>query len=80
VNVGYQVIDCLRLKIGYSFLYVSNVLRAPKQLSRNITPNQSAAILFSSAVAVSDTDRPTGSKRTESLWIQGANIGLEFNF
>jgi hypothetical protein len=80
VNVGYQILDCLRLKVGYSFLYVSKVLRSTKQLDRNLTPAQSAAILFSNNVTVNETDQPTSSKRTQSLWAQGINVGLEFSF
>lgn len=80
VNFGYQVMDCLRLKLGYSFLYVSKVLRATTQVNRYINPTQSAAIEFVPNPALVGEASPKAHKKTDSLWAQGLNVGLEFSF
>jgi len=80
IKLGYQFSDCFRVSVGYTFLYVSRVLRAAKQIDRNINPSQSAAILFVPGVALVGEARPRALSRSSDFWVQGANVGLEFTF
>lgn len=80
LNIGYKFSDCLKLKIGYTFLYVSNVLRAANQVNRNINPTQSVAIEFDPETVLVGTDLPRANLKSKSLWAQGLNVGLEFSF
>lgn len=80
LNIGYQVMDCLRLQLGYSFLYVSRVLYATKQLNPEINPTQSNAILFSPNAALAGEAAPRALHKSSSLWAQGLNVGLEYRF
>lgn len=80
LNIGYQVTDCLSLQIGYSILYVTNVLYAGKQIDRNINPTQSANIDFTPEPVLVGEASPKARMRTEGLWAQGFNAGFEFKF
>lgn len=81
VDLGYMVTDCFRVKVGYSFLYVSNVLWASKQLSRDINPTQSGAITFTNPQPTLNGEAaPVASLKGDGLWVQGVNAGIEFTF
>lgn len=80
VDIGYKITECIQLKVGYTFLYVSKVLRATKQIDRNLNPTQSPFFNNNPLATLVGTPQPKGSTKTESLWAQGVNIGVEFNF
>jgi len=80
VNIGYQFSDCCSIRLGYSVLYVSNVLWAGKQIDRNINPSQSANIAFTPTPALVGEPSPESWTKSESLWAQGVNVGLNFQF
>jgi len=80
VNLGYAVTEHLRLQVGYSFLYVSNVLWAGNQIDRNINPTQSSAINNTPTPVLVGQASPSASLKSESLWVQGLNVGFEFKF
>lgn len=80
VNIGYDVTDNFRLQVGYSVLYVSDVLFAGKQIDRNINPSQSANIDFTDTPVLVGEPSPNAKMRTDSLWAQGLNVGFEFKF
>lgn len=80
LNVGYQIADCLRFKIGYSFLYANKVLRATNQLDRHLNPTQSTVLSNNTTPVLTGVARPEHRHRTESFWAQGLNVGFEFNF
>lgn len=70
INFGYQALSCLRIQVGYSFFYVSNMLYAGRQIDRNINPSQSIAAPLD----------PRPRLKTDSLWVQGLNAGIEISF
>lgn len=78
ITFGYEVTDVLRLQVGYTFLYVNNVLWAGKQISRNISPSQ--AISYTSTPVLVGEASPKGSLKSGNFWAQGINVGLEFDF
>jgi len=80
LNIGYQVTDCLSVQLGYSILYVTDVIYAGKQIDRNINPSQSANIDFTPTPNLVGEPSPKAKMRTEGLWAQGFNAGLEFKF
>ena len=80
VNIGYQIADCWHLQVGYTFLYVNQVLWAGKQIKRKINPTQSSLYEFTATPTPTGRPSPKASLRSESLWVQGINIGLEFQF
>ena len=77
LNVGYQVLDNVRLTLGYNFLYVSNVLRAgdlidgvdARQVRSLTTYNPMAQAIY-----------PTPLDNESRFWAQGLNIGVEFRY
>lgn len=80
VNLGYYITDCFCIRIGYSVLYVTEVLRASKQMNNHINPTQSANIEFTPTPRLAGEASPTGKLRSNNLWVQGFNVGLDFTF
>jgi hypothetical protein len=80
LNFGYQITDCMSLQLGYSILYVTNVIYAGKQINPKINPTQSANIDFTPTPVLVGEPSPKAKQKTEGLWAQGLNVGLEFNF
>jgi hypothetical protein len=67
VNLGYRLTPHLTASVGYTFLYVSSVVRPGDQLDRSVNfapPNT----------------HPAFSLNSTGLWIQGVNLGLELRF
>ena len=79
-NVGYQLFDWMQIKLSYTFIYVSNVLWAGKQIDRNINPTQ--AVTYTGAVPpmLLGLANPKPDLKTNSLCVQGLNIGVELRF
>lgn len=80
VNIGYKLSERLYVKVGYTYLYVNNVLRATKQVNRNINPTQSSAIEFTPTPILVGEPSPKALHKTTSFWAQGINAGFEFHF
>jgi len=76
VNLGYDVSDYLSFQIGYTFLYVTNVIRAG-QIDRNINPTQAPAITGIPSTTLVGPASPKPKHKTSDFWAQGINIGLE---
>ena len=69
VNLGYQVTRNFRLLVGYSFLYLSNVVRPGPQIDTTINPN-----LLSPATPGGPA-RPAFQFRDMDFWAQGISLG-----
>lgn len=80
VNIGYQLTSCFSLNLGYTFLYVNRVLWAAKQMNRKINPTQSALYEFTPAPTPVGKASPKPSLRKDSLWVQGFNVGISYQF
>ena len=76
LNVGYRLTSWISIVAGYTFLYASNVVRAPQQINRNV--NYSPFDL--------PPARPTGPQepsfrfKSSDFWAQGLNAGVAFRF
>lgn len=73
-EVGYRVTNNVRLFVGYSFIYWSDVVRPADQVDRGINPTQ----VPGGAVAPNlvGPARPAFAYRDTDFWAQGLNFGL----
>lgn len=73
-NLAYTFTDCIRVNLGYTFLYLTDVLRPGDQLDRNVTlqplPQQ----------AVRGQALPLFPMRSSNFWAQGLNVGLQLSY
>jgi hypothetical protein len=76
-KVGYCVTDHLKLTIGYTFLYWTNVVRPGDQIDRNLNINQ---IPNFTTGPPSQFVRPVVPFRELSFWAQGLSFGLEYTY
>lgn len=78
LNIGYQLTPQLRLKLGYTLLYWSNVVRPGPQIDRTVNPGLvPLSSTYGSAVSPA---RPEMSFNRSDFWAEGINLGLEFRF
>ena len=79
VNIGYQVCRNLRVYMGYTFLYWSDVVRPGSQISNTVNPNLvPASVSFGSPVNTATV--PTLVFQHTDFWAQGVNFGFELRF
>ena len=75
-TLGWDITNSLRLRLGYSLLFLSEMANAADQVSLNINPN-----LFPTSASTGTTpSSPSFSLHTSYLWIQSINLGLEFRY
>jgi hypothetical protein len=76
IELGWDVTSNIRLRVGYSFLYWTDVARAGRQVDTNINPN-----LFPPAPANGALpSNPAFTLQKSDIWIQTLNLGVEFRF
>ena len=73
VQLGYQLTDRLRATVGYTFFYMSDVVRPGDQIDRTINP-----ALLALPPAAGGPARPAFQVRQSDFWAQGIDFGLEF--
>jgi hypothetical protein len=76
LRVGYQVTKCLRVYTGYTFLYLSNVVRAGDQIDATLNPN----LIPPQQDPVDGPLRPAFSFQDSDFWLQGVMLGAEVRF
>jgi len=74
LQVGYQLTPHLRAKIGYSFLYWSNVARPGNEVNRPVNPTQ-----LPPNTLVGQAQPAFFFKGTD-FWAQGISAGLEYEY
>jgi hypothetical protein len=67
LKLGYQVGDHLRVSVGYTFLYISNVARPRRAIDTTISPAQLGL-------------QPTRLDPASDIWVQGLTLGLEMRY
>lgn len=75
LQFAYKITDCLELRLGYDFLFLSNMVYAGNQLSRSIDAPIDGAGAFSA--------QPTGVSRpfdTDTYWAQSFRAGIRVTF
>ncbi len=78
INLGYQVTDHLRLFVGYTFLYWTNVARPGDEIDRVVNPTQLPR--FAGPGGLVGPARPSFRFRDSDFWAQGLNFGLELRY
>jgi len=76
VNVGYQVDRNFRVFVGYTLLYVTNVVRPGDVIDSTINSTR----VPTSLVPATGPARPAFSFRDSDFWAQGFSIGAEVRY
>jgi hypothetical protein len=74
LTVGCQVTDHLRLSVGYTFIYWSDVARPGNQIDLTINPSQLPPGRLSGPA------RPAFAFHDSDYWAQGINFGVELRY
>jgi hypothetical protein len=74
-KVGYEINSHVRATVGYTFFYMSSVVRPGDQIDRLINPSFLALPPTGGAPA-----RPTFQFKSTDYWAQGVDFGVEFRF
>ncbi|MBX7166093.1 MAG: BBP7 family outer membrane beta-barrel protein [Pirellulales bacterium] len=73
-KVGLSVTDYFRVTFGYTFIYISSVVRADDQIDLNLNLSQAGG-----GVLVGSPE-PAAYLRDTDYWLQGINLGGELKF
>ncbi|MGH7134903.1 MAG: BBP7 family outer membrane beta-barrel protein, partial [Pirellulales bacterium] len=76
-NLGYQLTPFVTVRLGYSFIYLSNVARPGDQVTRVTSPNR---IPSDPSYGAAGPNPPAFQFHTTSYWAQGLNFGLDLRF
>jgi hypothetical protein len=79
LNFGAQLTTHLRARVGYTFLYLSDVVRGGDQIDRTVNLTQRPG-LFGTPGGLVGPARPVFDFRDTDFWAQGFNAGLEFRY
>src|SRR4051794_20088600 len=74
---GVWLTDRLRATAGYTFQYVSDVVRPGDQIDRGINPVQAPAITGVPNAPLTGPARPAPLINSTDFWAHGVNFGLE---
>lgn len=75
-TVGYQVTPRLKLTLGYTLVYFSNVVRAGDQVDLDVNPN----LFPPEAVPFAGPLRPQFAYQETDFWAQGLSVGGDFRW
>jgi Putative beta barrel porin-7 (BBP7) len=75
INFAWDATAHLRLHVGYSFTYWTDVARASNQVSTILNP-----ALFPPATSTAPPINPIFQLQRSDIWVQYANFGLEVRF
>jgi len=78
LNVGYRFTPNVKVFVGYSFLYWSNVIRPGDQIDPRIDPRQVPT--SPSFINGSNAILPGTTFHRTDFWAQGLNLGVSVNF
>jgi hypothetical protein len=73
-SVSYRINCRLRATVGYTFMYLSDVARAPDQIDLSLNPTQ-----FNGGV-LEGPAQPAFAFRTSDIWLQGVSFGVEYKY
>lgn len=76
-DLAYQITPSVTARIGYTFLYLSNVARPGNQMSRVTSPN---LVPSDPAYHTGGPNPPSFQFQTTTYWAQGMNFGLDVRF
>ena len=67
----------MSFRLGYTFLYLSNVLRPGNQISRVASPT---LVPTDASYGMGGPNLPGNQFHMSSYWAQGVNFGTEYRF
>lgn len=73
-NIGCELWRCLRLQLGYTFMYVSNIGYATRQINNVLNPN------FFPGGSGTGVKEPKPLNKNSNFYVHGLNVGLEYSF
>jgi hypothetical protein len=76
LNLHYQLTDQIELTMGYTFLYLTRVIRAGDQIDTNV----SSTTLPTARPTTGVGNQPAEMLRDTSMWAQGISGGIELRF
>lgn len=79
VQLGYRCCECLKVNVGYNFLYISSVLRPTNQIDRTLNFS-TTPLAFLAGVTPTGPARPAPLFQPSYFFAQGLTFGLELNF
>jgi len=79
-KIGYNITNCFSAYVGYTFIYLSNMIWATKQINPNINPSQSVNLTDVFPTTLVGEASPQSCLRASSLWAQGLTVGVQFDF
>ncbi len=74
-TIGYQLTERLKLNVGYTFLYWSNLIRPGDQIDTTVNTN-----LLPPAIAGNTFLGPAFEIRETDYWVQGLSVGGEYRW
>lgn len=74
-DLGYCLTDHSKLLIGYSFLYLGNIVRPG-----DVIDEQLNGLQLDPTLPLVGPERPQFDWNDSSLWVMGLNLGMEFSF
>jgi hypothetical protein len=75
VNLHRQLNSCWKVNLGYSLIVVTNVVRPGDQIDTQVNPNQ-----FPPPATAGPFTAPAFAFHDSDIWLQGLNVGLEYNY
>jgi hypothetical protein len=77
LNVAFAITPRFSVRLGYTFIYWSNVLRPGDQVNSTVSPN---LVPSDPSYGQAGPNQPQYAANTTSYWAQGLNVGLDFHF
>ncbi|MBU6237090.1 MAG: BBP7 family outer membrane beta-barrel protein [Planctomycetes bacterium] len=74
-TIGYQLTERLKLNVGYTFLYWSNLIRPGDQIDTTVNTN-----LMPPVIAGNTFLGPAFEIRETDYWVQGLSVGGEYRW
>lgn len=73
LNLRYQLTDCWRINVGYTFIYLPNIVRPGNNIDLDLDPDQFPPPLAAGTF-------PQFNFKQSDAWLQGLNVGVECRF
>lgn len=77
---GWQVTNCLKLTLGYTFIYINSAVRPGDQIDTVINPSQGPAFTGKPSTTVVGPLAPVFPAHSSDFWLNLLNAGLELNY
>jgi hypothetical protein len=79
-SLGYRVTPWAALMLGYTFFYVSDIVRPGNHIDRNINPSQSSSFTGVVPTSLEGAAKPGFQFHGTDFWAQSFNVGLNIQF